>query len=308
MAQDAQVATSKTRIGTDRESVLIRRTQRPRTRRALALIRQEPLGAASALFILVLLITAAVPQAIATHDPLETFPGDELFRPSVYYWFGTDNIGRDVYSRIVWGARTSLWVGILSVGLGTFTGTLVGMISGFFEGKTDMILQRIMDSFMAFPALVLALALVAILGQSTTNLMFAIAVGIAPWSARIIRGSTLAVKSELYVEAARASGASTWRILVRHVLPNIFAPIIVIASITIGYAILVEASLSFLGLGSPPPDPSWGKMLSGDGRRYMEYAPWLAIFPGLAISLTVLAFNLLGDSLRDVLDPSLRNI
>jgi peptide/nickel transport system permease protein len=282
-----------------------KRTVRSRIRR---LIREQPLGAASALFILLLIVCAAVPELVAPYDPLDAHPGDELFPPSSYYWLGTDNIGRDVFSRIVWGVRTSLWVGIISVSLGTLTGTLIGMLSGFFEGRTDMILQRIMDSFMAFPALVLALALIAILGQSTTNVMLAIAVGIVPWSARIIRGSTLTVKHEVFVEAARAVGSTNARILLRHILPNIVAPIIVIASVTIGYAILVEASLAFLGLGAPPPAPSWGRMLSGDGRRYMEFAPWLAIAPGMAISLTVLAFNFLGDSLRDVLDPSLRNV
>jgi ABC-type dipeptide/oligopeptide/nickel transport system permease subunit len=284
------------------------RTQLSRWRKLRRIARQQPLGTVSALIILILIVMAAFPELVATHDPLEAFAGDELFPPSTYYWLGTDNIGRDMFSRIVWGARTSLWVGILSVGLGTSVGTLFGMVSGYFEGRIDMVLQRIMDSFMAFPPLILALAMIAVLGQSTTNLMFAISVGIAPWASRIIRGSTLSVKHEAYVEAARAAGASHGRILWRHILPNIAAPIIVIVSITLGYAILVEAALSFIGLGAPPPAPSWGRMLSGDGRRFMEHAPWLAIAPGLAISISVLAFNLLGDALRDVLDPSLKNV
>lgn len=282
--------------------------KRSRWKRLRLLARQQPLGAVSAVFILLVVIAGALPQVIAPYSPLASHPGDELFPPSIYYWLGTDNLGRDVFSQIVWGARTSLWVGLLSVALGTATGTLIGMVGGFFEGRVDMVLQRVMDSFMAFPSLILALALVAVLGQSITNVMLAIAVGIAPWSARIIRGSTLGVKQELYVEASVAAGATPGRILWRHVLPNIAAPIIVIASVTIGYAILVEASLSFLGLGAPPPTPSWGRMLSGQGRTFMEQAPWLALAPGLAISLTVLAFNLLGDSLRDALDPSLKDV
>lgn len=291
------------------ESSLARTSRsRSRRRRLRRIVREQPLGIVSALFILFIVSAAIFPQIFARYDPLAVFRGDELFPPSSYYWFGTDNLGRDVYSRVIWGARTSVWVGIISVALGTVTGTIVGLVSGFLEGKVDMVLQRVMDSFQAFPSLVLALAMISVLGQSTTNLMLAIAVGIAPWSSRIIRGAVLGVKHEVFVEAARAAGATNTRIVIRHVLPNIVAPIIVIASITIGYAILVEASLSFLGLGAPPPAPSWGKMLAGDGRIYMESAPWLALAPGLAISLTVLAFNLLGDTLRDILDPRLRNM
>jgi peptide/nickel transport system permease protein len=280
--------------------------QRSRGTRLWRTVRNQPVGTLSAVFLIVLALVAAAPQLVASFDPLETHPRDSLTSPNTTYWFGTDNIGRDMFSRVAWGARTSLWVGILSVGIGTVTGTILGLISGYFPGRTDMIIQRVMDSFMAIPPLILALAIVAVLGQSVTNVMLAIAVAITPWTSRILRGAVMSVKQQVYIEAAEAMGATTLRIVLRHILPNVVAPIIVIASVTIGWAILVEASLAFLGLGAPPPTPSWGRMLSGDGRRYMEVGPWLAIFPGLAISLTVLAFNLLGDSLRDILDPRLR--
>jgi peptide/nickel transport system permease protein len=251
-------------------------------------------------------LTAVFAPLIAPYDPTETHPRDKLLKPSAEYWMGTDDLGRDVFSRIVYGARTSLFAGVTATIFGTLLGSLIGMVSGYAGGGTDTIIQRVMDSLQVLPAIVLLLVVVVALGPSMWNIVWALSIFTLPGAARIVRSATLSVKSESYVEAARLVGARPARILVYHILPNVTAPIIVIASVTIGAAILAEASLSFLGLGVPPPSPSWGGMLASSGRRYFESAPWLAWFPGLAITLTVLAFNLLGDTLRDVLDPRLR--
>jgi ABC-type dipeptide/oligopeptide/nickel transport system permease subunit len=227
--------------------------------------------------------------------------------PSSKFFFGTDPLGRDVFSRIIYGSRVSLIVGFASVALGTLFGTLIGLVSGFWEGKVDQILQRAVDTCMAVPGIVLALAVVSVLGQSLTNIILVIALVIAPGASRVVRGAVLSIKQNTYIDAAYAAGASSWRLLLRHILPNVFAPILIIASVWLGNAIVIEAALSFLGLGTPPPTPTWGGMLSGEGRRNLEIAPYLAIFPGLAISVVVLAFNMLGDALRDLLDPRLRS-
>lgn len=282
------------------------RTGRSPVRRLLVLARKKPLGVVSAALISVIVLTAVFAPLIAPYDPTETHPRDRLLGPSATYWFGTDDLGRDVFSRIVYGARTSLWAGVAATAFGTLLGAMIGMLSGYAGGRVDMLIQRAMDSLQALPLIVLLLVVVVALGPSLWNLIWALSIGILPAAARIVRGSTLAVKTELFVEGARIVGASPLRILARHILPNVMAPIIVIASITIGGAILAEAALSFLGLGVPPPNPSWGGMLAASGRRYFERSPSLAVFPGLAITLTVLAFNLLGDALRDVLDPKLR--
>jgi ABC-type dipeptide/oligopeptide/nickel transport system permease subunit len=219
---------------------------------------------------------------------------------------GTDSIGRDVFSRIVWGARLSVLIGFGSVLVGTTAGTLIGLVSGYVGGLADTIIQRLVDTLMTVPGLILALVFVTVWGQGVPQLVFAIAILIIPGAARIVRGATLSEKNYQYIEAARVIGASHPRIILRHILPNISAPIIVIVSVMVGVAILVEAALSFLGLGVPPPTASWGQMLSIDGRTYMLQQPWLSIWPGLAISLVVLGLNLLGDALRDLLDPKLR--
>ena len=226
--------------------------------------------------------------------------------PNGEFLFGTDALGRDVLSRIIYGARVSLMVGFMSVALGTGVGTAIGLASGYWGGKVDEVLQRIVDTFMAFPGIVLALAVIAVLGQSLMNIILVIAIVIAPGTSRVIRGAVLAIKENVYIDAARSIGASDLRIVIRHVLPNVFAPVIIIATVWVGNAIVIEAALSFLGLGTPPPTPTWGGMLAGEGQRNLENAPWLAIFPGLAISIVVLSFNMLGDALRDVLDPRLR--
>jgi peptide/nickel transport system permease protein len=277
-----------------------------RGRALWAVVRRKPLGAASATLIAVLVLTAIFADVLAPYDPLAPQPEIRLASPSRAHLFGTDDIGRDVLSRIIHGSRISLWVGLLAVGIGTIIGMLIGLACGFWEGRVDMVLQRIMDAVQAIPGLMLALAIVSVLKPSTTNAMLAIAVVIIPGNSRIVRGAVLSAKQNRYVEAAEALGCRQLHILAIHILPNVTAPILIIASIWFGNAILIEATLSFLGLGTQPPTPSWGLMLSSTGRAFMEQAPWLAIFPGLAISLAVLGFNLFGDTLRDAWDPRLR--
>src|SRR5499426_1427407 len=277
-----------------------------RTRALWVAIRRKPLGAASALLIVLLVLTAIFADVIAPYDPLAAQPEVRLAPPSRAHLFGTDDIGRDVFSRVIYGSRISLWVGLLAVGIGTLVGMVIGLVSGYWEGQLDMVLQRIMDAVQAIPGLMLALAIVSVLKPSTTNAMLAIAVVIIPGNSRIVRGAVLSAKQNRYVEAAEALGCRQLHILALHILPNVTAPILIIASIWFGNAILIEATLSFLGLGTQPPTPSWGLMLSSTGRAFMEQAPWLAIFPGLAISLAVLGFNLFGDTLRDAWDPKLR--
>src|SRR5262245_32238313 len=269
-------------------------------------IKRKPLGAASAALIALLVLTAIFADVLAPYDPLAPQPEIRLSPPSRAHLFGTDDIGRDVFSRIIYGARISLWVGLLAVGIGTAAGMVIGLVCGYWEGRLDLGLQRIMDAVQAIPGLVLALAIVSVLKPNTTNAMLAIAMVIIPGNSRIVRGAVLAAKQNRYVEAAQALGCQQPRIVITHILPNVTAPIMIIASIWLGNAILIEATLSFLGLGTQPPIPSWGLMLSSTGRAFMEQAPWLAIFPGLAISLAVFAFNLFGDTLRDAWDPNLR--
>ncbi len=268
-------------------------------------VLKKPVGLASALVIGLLVAAALSAPYIAPFDPIaisiETFQA-----PNTTYFFGTDDLGRDMFSRILHGSRISLYVGFLAVCLGSLGGALVGLVSGFAGGWVDMVIQRIVDAVLAFPGIVLAMSLVAVLGTSTTNALLAIAIVIIPFQSRVVRGAVLSVKQNVYIEAAQTIGATPQRIMFRHVLPNVVAPILILISASLGNAILIEAGLSFLGLSTQPPEPSWGLMLSGTGRRYMEEAPWLAIFPGLAIAITVLAFNLLGDVIRDVLDPRLR--
>lgn len=273
----------------------------------LHFIRHKPLGAIGGLIILVFCIVAAFAPFIAPFDPVKIDSGRLLLAPNAINYLGTDEFGRDIFSRLIWGARISLMVGLLAVLLGTTTGSLLGLISGYFGGKFDAVIQRIMDTLMAFPMLVLALAMVAALGSSIQNVIFALAVVIMPNAARVIRSTALSVRQKPFIEAAHNLGLSQWRILFRHVLPNCLAPYIILATAGLGSAILSEASLSFLGLGTPPPEPSWGAMLSGKTQRYMTEAPWLAIFPGLAITFVVFGFNFLGDALRDILDPKLRS-
>ena len=277
-----------------------------RTRALLAALRRKPLGAASAALLVLIVFTAIFAEVLAPYDPLATRPEIRLAAPSWEHPFGTDDIGRDVLSRVIYGARISLWVGLLAVGIGTAAGMIIGLLCGYCEGRVDLIFQRVMDAVQAIPGLLLALAIVSVLRPNTTNAMLAIAIVIIPGNSRIVRGAVMSAKQNRYVEAAQAVGCRHPRIILSHILPNVTAPILVIASIWLGNAILIEATLSFLGVGTQPPTPSWGLMLSSTGRAFMEQAPWLAIFPGLAISLAVLGFNLFGDTLRDAWDPKLR--
>ena len=290
------------------ELAALRRGQRaPGALRGLATFaRRKPLGAASGLLVAAVVLVAIFAPLLAPYNPAEVFSDHRLEPGSAAFWLGTDNFGRDILSRILWGARVSVYVGVAAVASGTLLGSAIGLVSGYAGRGLDFLLQRLMDVILALPMLVLAMTVVSLLGASTTNVILALSIVLIPGANRIARGSVLAEKEHQYILAAQAVGCGHGRILLRHLLPNITAPIIVLGSITLGFAILVESSLSFLGLGPPPPTPTWGSMLSIEGRRYFLQSPGLALAPGLAIFFTILAFNLLGDALRDVLDPRLR--
>ena len=268
--------------------------------------QRKPLGAFGAIIMIVLMVVAVLAPVIATDDPRLTNASQRFSPPGGETWLGGDQIGRDVFSRLVYGTRISLVVGLLSVLFGVTIGAFIGIVSGYFGGVTDLIIQRIMDAMMSFPALILALAIMASLGASVTNVVIALSAVFIPGAARTIRSQALSIKEVDYILAARAVGAGDWRIILRHMAPNCAATFIVLASISLGWAIVVEASLSFLGVGIPPDVPSWGGMLNGVAQNSLDVAPWLGVFPGLAIAITVFAVNLLGDALRDVLDPRLR--
>lgn len=278
----------------------------PRSRALLRFVRSRPMAVIPAAIIVVVALSALLAPVIATADPLATAPRERLQAPSLQHWLGTDNLGRDVFSRIVYGARTSLWVGFLATLLGTGIGTVVGLVSGYCGGTFDLLSQRVVDAIQVVPGLILALVMISVFGPSITNAIIAIGFVVWPADSRVVRGVVLSLRRNAYIEAADVTGASPARVLLRHILPNVVPSVIVLASLRFPGAILTEASLSFLGLGTPPPAPSWGGMLSGAGRQYMEQVPTLAIFPGLAIVFTVLAFNLFGDTLRDILDPHMR--
>ena len=289
-------------------SAFLRRGYRSLKRFAVA----KPLGAVGAAIVVLIVLAAIFAPAVSPYDPYDSNLDENglpvrLAGPGTSFLLGTDALGRDVLSRIIYGAQISLVVGLGAVGLGTLFGALVGLVSGYFVGKIDQVLQRVVDTLMAIPAIVLALAVITMLEPGLFNIILVIAIVIAPGTSRVVRGTVLAIKENVYIEAARSIGAGGGRIVFRHILPNVVAPIIVIASIWVGNAIVIEAALSYLGMGTPPPTPTWGGMLALEGRRHLENAPWLAIAPGAAISIAVLAVNMLGDALRDVLDPRLRN-
>ena len=285
-------------------------TGRPAARRVLAalgrFVRRKPLGAVGAVIVLTLLIMAGFAEWIAPHAFDEQIADARLRPPGREFIFGTDNVSRDIFSRIVYGARVSVTVGFLTVLFGTLVAATIGITSGYFRGRYDIVVQRLVDAWQSFPYLIIILSLLAVLGPGMLNVIFALSILVAAGTSRVIRGATLAVVEHPYIEAARAMGAGHARIILRHVVPNVAATIIVVATIGLGGVILAESALSFLGFGVPPPHPSWGSMLSGSGRTYMYSAPWIAIWPGVAISLVVFGFNMLGDALRDVLDPRLR--
>jgi peptide/nickel transport system permease protein len=270
------------------------------------LARRYPLGAAGGVIMVVFLLTALLAGVISPYDPLSTNSAHSLARPGTAHWMGADNFGRDVLSRIIHGARISLAVGFGSTLLGCFFGVILGLVSGYLSGWVDLLVQRLIDILQALPILVLALVMAAALGPSIQNTIIAIAIPLIPTVARVIRANTLALRELPFVEAARAVGMGDLRIALFHVLPNTLAPLIVLATAQFGSAILTEAALSFLGLGIPEPFPSWGRMLSESAAEYVRTAPWLVLFPGLAISLVVFGTNLLGDAVRDYLDPRQR--
>lgn len=267
-------------------------------------LRTQPLGVVSAVVILILLAAAIFAPVFATHDPTELGRRSQLTGPSADHFFGTDELGRDTYSRVLYGSRISLIVATFTVVISTVLGTLLGAVSGYFEGIVDMVIQRIVDAVLSIPVLILALFIVSLLGSSIRNVVLALSIIYIPRFARIARGEMLRVKNAEYVVAAEALGSKPWRVIRKHGLPNILAPIIILASLTFGQSIVAEAALSFLGLGPPITEPSWGQMLSR-GAEYTRVAWWGVVFPGAALSLGVLAFNLLGDALRDHLDPKL---
>jgi peptide/nickel transport system permease protein len=267
-------------------------------------VLREPIGAVG-LVIIVTLITVAILAPVIAPYPPDDQPGQRLEAPSATYWLGTDDLGRDIFSRLLYGARVSLQVGIIAVGIALVIGGILGLLSGYYAGTVDSLIQRLVDILLAFPTLILVIALTTVMGASTSTAMIAIGIAYSPAIARVVRGATLQVRQEQYVEAGKTIGVGPVRMILRHVTPNIAAPVIVQCTLLLSTAILAEAALSFLGLGTQPPAASWGAML-GTGRKYMETAPWVAIFPGVAISITVLGFNLLGDALRDALDPRLR--
>ncbi len=269
-------------------------------------VRRRPLGAGGAFVVVLMILIALSATGLAPYDPLAIDFGAMLSPPTSSHWLGTDAFGRDVLSRLMYGSRTALIVGFGAAVVGATAGAILGVGSAYFGGKVDLCVQRLMDIFLAFPLIILALAMVAILGNSLVNLITAITIPMIPRCAVVIRSSALAIREMPYVDAARAAGFGHARIILRHMLPNVMAPYLIMLTAFLGQAILLEASLSFLGLGVQEPTAAWGLMLRGAAVDFAETAPWMAIFPGLAISLAVLGFSLFGDSLRDALDPRLR--
>jgi peptide/nickel transport system permease protein len=276
------------------------------TRGLWRLIKEKPLGAFGGVIVLGLLLCALLAPWIATNPYDQTNVRNRLKPPSSQFYFGTDNLGRDIFSRIVYGARVSVTVGFGAVSIGITLATIIGVGCAYFGGKADILVQRLVDAQVAIPGLLLLLNIMAVTGPGLLNIILALGIVSAAGSSRIIRRAALAAKENQFVEAARAVGASHLRIILCYILPNIMAPIIIISTVSLGFTILIESTLSFLGFGVPPPYPSWGEMLSGSGRSYMHKAPWMATWPGVAISLAVFGFNMLGDALRDLLDPRLR--
>ncbi|HSW26136.1 MAG TPA: ABC transporter permease, partial [Burkholderiaceae bacterium] len=274
-------------------------------RRALRKLLQRKPAVVGLIIVTAFIVLALFAPWIAPHDPVATSWGAIRKAPTLAHWFGTDEIGRDVLSRVIWGTRASLLAGVVSVSISLLLGVPIGLLAGFVGGVVDGFISRVTDAFLACPFLILAIALAAFLGPSLSNAMIAIGISATPIFVRLTRAQVINVKVEDYVEAARALGNPPWRIALRHVLPNVTAPLIVQATLAIAAAVIAEASLSFLGLGQQPPDPSWGSMLN-TAKNYVDQAPWMAVWPGLAIFALVLAFNLVGDGLRDALDPRQR--
>jgi len=271
------------------------------------LIRRQPLASAGGLVVLIMIFASIFANFLSPYDPEAASWIDQLSPPSAEFWLGTDAFGRDILTRIIFGARTALFVGFTAAFVGATSGLILGVASAYFGGRFDIICQRLVDIVMAFPLIVLALAVVATLGASTVNVIIAITIPFIPQCARVVRSSALAIREIPYVDAARALGYSHMRIIMKHMIPNVMAPYLIMLTTFVGQAILLEASLSYLGMGVQEPTPAWGLMLQGGAEEFAESAPWVPIFPGLAITLAVFGFNLFGDGLRDVLDPRLRS-
>ncbi len=269
-------------------------------------IRRKPLGAAGAFVVVLMIVVAAFAELIAPGDPVINAFDRMLLAPGAENWLGTDQYGRDLLTRIIYGARTALFVGFVSAVVGSTLGLVLGVTSAYFGGLVDLVFQRVMDIFMSFPLIIMALAVVSIFGTGAENVIIAITIPFIPRCARVVRSSALALREVPYIDAARALGFGHTRIILRHMVPNVMAPYLIMLTAFLGQAILLEAALSYLGLGVQEPTPAWGLMLQGGAEEYAESAPWIAVFPGIAITLAVFGFNLFGDALRDVLDPKLR--
>jgi peptide/nickel transport system permease protein len=280
--------------------------RRPRLKAMLELAVRKPLGAAGAIIVIAMAFAAGFADVITPYDPVANDFMAMLQGPSWSHLLGTDEFGRDILTRIIYGARTALYVGSVSALVGGTSGLVFGVASAYYGGWIDLVFQRVMDVLMAFPLIIMALAVVAIFGTGTINVIIAITIPVIPRCARVVRSSALAIREMPYIDAARAAAFSHWRIIVRHMVPNVMAPYLIVMTATVGQAILTEASLSYLGLGVQEPVPAWGLMLRGGAQEYAESAPWVAVFPGLAITLAVFAFNLFGDALRDELDPKFK--
>lgn len=308
MMRDERVAGSMTTTVADEVlayQLAPARFPRP-VRGVLTFARRKPVAFLSALVLVFVCVMALFAPVLATHDPNRQDLSARLADPSSEHWLGGDELGRDVYSRLLYGGRISLGAGLGATGLGVAIGVLLGLVSGYAGGKSDMVIQRIMDAVMALPPLILLMVLAMTMDQNFRNVVLAIAVFVTPGAARVVRGAVLSLKEMTYVEAAHSIGASPMRVAFRHILPNTMAPVIIIASITVGSVIIIEAALGFLGLSVRLPQASWGNMLNQGAQQYMEQAPLMALVPGIAIGVTVFAINLFGDGLRDVLDPRLR--
>lgn len=271
----------------------------------LSKIVKDKIGLVGLIGVLIIVILGLLAPLLAPNDPTEMFKQNILEAPSSEYWLGTDEFGRDILSRVIYGARVSLFVGLISVGIGATLGFLFGVTAGYFQGWIDNVIMRAMDVLFAFPDILLALAIVSVLGPNLTNTMIAIGIVFTPVFTRTVRAAVISIKEMEFITSARSIGLKTNKIIFKHISPNILAPFLVQITLALSGAILTEAALSFLGLGIQPPDPSWGSMLNAS-RRYMELAPWIAVFPALFIIFTIFSFNLLGDSLRDLLDPKLK--
>ena len=275
-------------------------------RAVVRFLRKKPLGAVGGAIVVAMLVMAAGAEWIAPYGYDDVIRGARMKPPGLAHWLGTDNLSRDLWSRIVYGARVSVTVGFATILLGTVSAMALGISSGYFGGVYDLVVQRVVDAWMSFPYLVIVLSMMAVLGPGLANVILSLSLIITATNSRVIRGATIAVAQHPYLEAARAIGAGHTRVVLRYLVPNVMPTVIILATIGLGGVILAESALSFLGFGVPPPYPSWGAMLSGSGRTYMFRAPWMALWPGVAISLAVFGFNMLGDALRDMLDPRLR--